>query len=46
MPKIVPQVYELFSHLMISIETDQFEIVLPPASTNLYFIGDRKILGM
>jgi hypothetical protein len=39
-------IFELFSHIMISMETDQFEVVLPPASTNLYFIGDRKYLGI
>jgi hypothetical protein len=46
LPMIVPQVYNLFSNIMISIETDHFEIVLPPSSTNLYFIGDKKFLGI
>jgi len=43
---IAPQVYELFSNIIISKETDQFEVVLPSSSTNLYFIGDRKYPGI
>ena len=46
LPMIAPQVYELFSNIIISKETDQFEVVLPSSSTNLYFIGDRKYPGI
>jgi len=44
LPRLAPQVYDLFSNTMISTETDHFEIELPPASTHLYFLGDKKYL--
>jgi hypothetical protein len=42
LPRKVEVVYDLFDGAIIATNTDQFNTLLPPASTTLYFTGDLE----
>jgi hypothetical protein len=44
LPKVVERVYDLFSKVNLGTDTNRFEVVLPPASTSLYFLGESSQL--
>jgi hypothetical protein len=44
LPEAVEVVYDLFDKKEIVRDSDQFQVVLPPVSTALYFTGEEKIL--
>ncbi|MCS7222152.1 MAG: beta-galactosidase [Anaerolineae bacterium] len=44
LPKRVEVVYDLFAGKIIAQDAGQFQVTLPPASTALYYTGDRDLL--
>ncbi len=44
LPKKVGIVYDLFEQKVIAMETDQISVVLRPASTVLYYIGEKGLI--
>jgi hypothetical protein len=46
LPKPVEVVYNLFDESVVARETTQFQVILPPVSTALYFTGEADRLSM
>jgi len=44
LPQAVQQVLDLFAGQVIAQDTDHFDLVLPPASTALFYLGDEDLL--
>ena len=45
LPSPVNVIYDLFEGSIISRNTNQFQVILPPASTALFFTGDSQLLA-
>ena len=44
LPKPVEVVYDLFNRHVLARDAREFQVVLPPASTALYFTGEERLL--
>jgi len=45
LPRPVEEVYDLFEHRLIALNTDKFRVALPARSTALYYTGDAALLS-
>jgi len=46
LPRKVEVVYDFFNRKIIARDTDNFEVILPPVSTTLYYTGDASRLSL